>query len=292
MSSKLMQNSRPNRTVSPKDTCEIIHSQARATYSTLDLVPRWIDSKANHILPNKCSFTRSNYPRGRTASVLWLRMKQPKMKEKKKMNHCMSKWYLCIGTWHRLCMFLFLVHMLFADHHQGHQTAHFHTSLEQGLERPPSFQKEKKKKKFTWIYILKGHCQVRSIKCFFSYLMASFSKQQLLPISDAHFCLDTPVCALSLHETFSSGSAPGRRGEYHFKFWLLYHISSLYIYLYIYLHIYLIYICVCKYSYIKDFCSESLLWRYGGDVLLFSSVSGTSLGGTAMAERRASLLLS
>lgn len=74
--------------------------------------------------------------------------------------------------------------------------------------------------------------------------MASFSKQQLLPISDAHFCLDTPVCALSLHETFSSGSAPGRRGEYHFKFWLLYHISSLYIYLYIYLHIYHIYACV------------------------------------------------
>lgn len=145
MSSKLTQNSRPNRTVSPKDTCEIIHSQARATYSTRDLVPRWIDSKANHILPKKCSFTRSNYPRGRTPSVLWLQMKQPKTKEKKKMNHCMSKWDLCIGTWHRLCMFLFLVHMLFADHHQGHQTAHFHTSRA-GLREATLVSRRKKKK--------------------------------------------------------------------------------------------------------------------------------------------------
>lgn len=74
-----------------------------------------------------------------------------------------------------------------------------------------------------------------------------------------------------------------------FDFYIIFH---LFIYIYIYIYIYILYICVCKYSYIKDFCSESLLWRYGGDVLLFSSVSGTSLGGTAMAKRRASLLLS
>lgn len=209
----------------------------------------------------------------------------------------MSKGYLCIGTWHRLCMFLFLVHMLFADTHQGQQTTHFPLSQDKRGHPPFKKKKKRKKKKLTWIYILKGHCQVRSIKCFFFFFCVfpirwrpSASNncfQFLMP-----FCLDTPVCALSLHETFPLEVL--QAGEvntiWNFEFYITFHLF-IYIYLYIFTYIYLVYICVCKYSYIKDFCLESLLWRYGGDVLLFSSVSGTSLGGTAMAERRASLLL-
>ncbi len=152
-------------------------------------------------------------------------------------------------------MFLFLVHMLFADTHQGHQTTH--SPLSQDKRGHPPF----KKKKLTWIYILKGLCQVRSIHILcvcvcvcvcVSYSMASFSKQQLLPISDARFAWIPQSVHCHFMRLFLWKCS---RQERWIPFEILnYHISSLYIYIFVYIFTYILYICVCKYSYIKDFC--------------------------------------
>lgn len=50
-------------------------------------------------------------------------------------------------------------------------------------------------------------------------------------------------------------------------------------FLYIYIHVYISYFCL-----FSLFISEVLLWRYRGDVLLFASVSGASLGGAASGQ--------
>lgn len=171
MSHKLMQNSRPKSAL--KILSEIFHSQARVAYSTRELAPRGVNSTANHILPHKRFIYMVKPLRESSAQcAVTANEANQKQRKEKKMNHCMSKWYLCIGTWHRLCMFLFLVHMLFADHHQGHQTARFlHLSL---IELREAVLKNQTKIKLTWIYILKGHCQVRSMKCFVFFLFFLF----------------------------------------------------------------------------------------------------------------------
>lgn len=60
-------------------------------------------------------------------------------------------------------------------------------------------------------------------------------------------CLETPVCALSLHETFPLEVLQAGEVNTFLNFDFISYFISLYIYIYIYiyLHIYLIYICVC-----------------------------------------------
>lgn len=147
---------------------------------------------------------------------------------------------------HILCMFHFLVHMLFCG-------PPINLIINEVIG-PPAFSPHKRAKrgrssfqgtttKKAWIYILKGHCPVRSIKCFFPIWWRPSASincfQFLMPV-----CLDTPVCALSLHETFPLEVLQAEEVNtiLNLDFYIIFHLF-IYIFIYIYIYI-LIYVCV------------------------------------------------
>lgn len=117
-------------TVAPKLVFQTIHSQPNISYvrpkpqdddatllktTSFHTTSKFIytDCKKSLPLPVSCNLQISFF--------LFFFRKKKKEKKKDWMNHCMLKWYLCIGTWHLyMPVPFFLVHKFIADHRHSY----------------------------------------------------------------------------------------------------------------------------------------------------------------------------
>lgn len=141
----------------------------------------YTDCKKSLPLPVSCNLQISFF--------LFFFRKKKKEKKKDWMNHCMLKWYLCIGTWHLyMPVPFFLVHKFIADHRHSYGQW-WASSLPKGPFSWPTMRQEsdqtflglwrrgkKMRAKITKIYILKGNIfNITSLN------MGSFFNIQSLP---------------------------------------------------------------------------------------------------------------